>query len=128
MKNIFLACLIFCSALVRAEIVGQMTANGEVYVITSDICKTADGKDAKGWLMSYSYNSIGIANRSCYQKFNDNIWIWEFTGREYFYPASNFKPATPLIKAKYLKLSQFTIVGVYQCFLQGLATADRSLD
>ena len=95
MKNVFLACLIFCSTLGRAEIVGQMTANGEVYVITSNICKTADGKDAKGWLMSYSYNSIGIANRSCYQKFNDNIWIWEFTGREYIYPASNFKPATP---------------------------------
>ncbi|NBY65037.1 MAG: hypothetical protein EBQ70_13235 [Betaproteobacteria bacterium] len=77
-----------------------MTANGEVYVITSDICKTADGKDAKGWLMSYSYNSIGIANRSCYQKFNDNIWIWEFTGRSIFTRRLTLSPQLPLIKAK----------------------------
>ena len=91
MKLLFLLSLIFSIATTKAEILGQMTASGLVYVITSDICKTADGKDAQGWLLSYSYNSIGIANRSCYQKYNDNIWIWEFSGREYIFPATNFK-------------------------------------
>jgi hypothetical protein len=77
----------------QAEVLGQMTAMGQVYVITSEVCKLADGKEAKGWSLSYSYNAIGIASRSCYQKYNDNIWIWEFTGREYIYPASFFKVA-----------------------------------
>jgi len=91
MKLLIFLSLVLFTAITKAEILGQMTASGQVYVITSDICKTADGKDAKGWLMSYSYNSIGMANRSCYQKFNDSIWIWEFSGREYIFPANNFK-------------------------------------
>jgi hypothetical protein len=90
-KLFFFLSLIFSISLTKAEVLGQMTASGLVYVITSDICKTADGKDAKGWLLSYSYNSIGMATRSCYQKYNDNIWIWEFSGREYIFPANNFK-------------------------------------
>ena len=76
----------------KAEILGQMPTSGLVYVITSETCKTSDGKDAKGWLLSYSYNSLGMATRSCYQKYNENIWIWEFSGREYIFPAINFKP------------------------------------
>ena len=77
----------------KAEILGQMPTSCLVYVITSETCKTSDGKDAKGWLLSYSYNSLGMATRSCYQKYNENIWIWEFSGREYIFPANNFKPA-----------------------------------
>jgi len=90
-KLFILFFLLFSMAASKAEVLGQMTASGLVYVITSDTCKTADGKDAKGWLLSYSYNSIGVANRSCYQKYNDTIWIWEFSGREYVFPATNFK-------------------------------------
>ena len=85
-----------------------MPTSGLVYVITSETCKTSDGKDAKGWLLSYSYNSLGMATRSCYQKYNENIWIWEFSGREYIFPASNFKPA----KSQYFHLYEISV-----CFL-----------
>jgi hypothetical protein len=91
MKFILAIIALLVGPCANSEVLGQMTAMGQVYVITSEACKTADGKDAKGWSLSYSYNSIGIANRSCYQKYNDNIWIWEFSGREYVFPASFFK-------------------------------------
>ena len=81
---------IFCQIL-HAEILGQMSTMGQVYVITSEVCKLADGNEARNWSLSYSYNAIGMATRSCYQKYNNNIWIWEFTGREYIFPAEYFK-------------------------------------
>ncbi len=92
-KIIFSIILILVSQAARSEVLGQMTAMGQVYVITSEACKTADGKIANGWLLSYSYNAIGVATRSCYQKYNDNIWLWEFSGREYVFPSSYFKSA-----------------------------------
>lgn len=85
-------------ASLRAEVLGEMTAMGAVVVITSEACKTADGKLAPGWLLSYSYDSIGNATRSCYQKYNDSIWLWEFSGKEFIYPASYFKPKAAAAK------------------------------
>jgi hypothetical protein len=92
--------LIFCALATVAgqgvaAIIGQMPAHGDVLYITSEPCTAENGRVEPNWYFSYSVNSLGSVSRSCYVRYNDQIWIKGPYGSESTFPMSYFgKPAT----------------------------------
>jgi hypothetical protein len=77
-----------------AAIIGQMPAHGDVLYITSEPCTAENGRVEPNWYFSYSVNSLGSISRSCYVRYNDQIWIKGPYGTESTFPMSYFgKPA-----------------------------------
>jgi hypothetical protein len=91
--------LIFCTLFVFAgqghtAILGQMPAHGDILYITSEPCTAENGSVEPNWFFSYSVNSLGSVTRSCYVRYNDQIWIKGPFGSESTFPMSYFsKPA-----------------------------------
>lgn len=78
-----------------AAIIGQMPAHGDILYITSEPCTAENGRVEPNWYFSYSVNSLGSVTRSCYVRYNDQIWIKGPFGAESTFPMSYFgKPAT----------------------------------
>jgi len=94
LKTILILLCLGISCLVKAAIIGQMPAYGDVLYITSEPCTSETGKVEANWYFSYSVNSLGNVSRSCYVRYNDQIWIRGTYGTESTYPMSYFsKPA-----------------------------------
>jgi hypothetical protein len=91
--------LIFCALCMTvgqgvAAIIGQMPAHGDILYITSEPCTAENGRVEPNWYFSYSVNSLGSVTRSCYVRYNDQIWIKGPYGSESTFPMSYFaKPA-----------------------------------
>jgi hypothetical protein len=78
-----------------SAIIGQMPAHGDILYITSQPCTAENGRVEPNWFFSYSVNSLGSVTRSCYVRYNDQIWIKGPFGAESTFPMSYFgKPAT----------------------------------
>jgi hypothetical protein len=78
-----------------AAIIGQMPAHGDILYITSEPCTAENGRVEPNWYFSYSVNSLGSVTRSCYVRYNDQIWIKGPFGAESTFPMSYFgKPAS----------------------------------
>ena len=78
-----------------AAIIGQMPAHGDILYITSEPCTAENGRVEPNWYFSYSVNSLGSVTRSCYVRYNDQIWIKGPFGAESTFPMSYFgKPVT----------------------------------
>jgi hypothetical protein len=78
-----------------AAIIGQMPAHGDVLYITTQPCTAENGRVEPNWYFSYSVNSLGSVTRSCYVRYNDQIWVKGPFGAESTFPMSYFsKPAT----------------------------------
>jgi hypothetical protein len=78
-----------------AAIIGQMPAHGDILYITTQPCTAENGRVEPNWYFSYSVNSLGSVTRSCYVRYNDQIWIKGPFGAESTFPMSYFsKPAT----------------------------------
>ena len=92
-------CLIFSALCIAAgqgvaAIIGQMPAHGDILYITSEPCTAENGRVEPNWYFSYSVNSLGSVTRSCYVRYNDQIWIKGPYGSESTFPMSYFaKPA-----------------------------------
>ncbi|QWE23095.1 hypothetical protein FD975_02490 [Polynucleobacter sp. AP-Jannik-300A-C4] len=77
-----------------AAIIGQMPAHGDVLYITTEPCTAENGRIEPNWYFSYSVNSLGSVTRSCYVRYNDQIWIKGPYGTESTFPMSYFaKPS-----------------------------------
>lgn len=77
-----------------AAIIGQMPAHGDILYITTEPCTAENGRVEPNWYFSYSVNSLGSVTRSCYVRYNDQIWIKGPFGAESTFPMSYFgKPA-----------------------------------
>lgn len=77
-----------------AAILGQMPAHGDILYITTEPCTAENGRVEPNWYFSYSVNSLGSVTRSCYVRYNDQIWIKGPYGAESTFPMSYFsKPA-----------------------------------
>ena len=77
-----------------AAIIGQMPSFSEVLYITSEPCTSETGKVEPNWYFSYSVNALGTVTRSCYVRYNDQIWLKGPYGSESTFPMSYFtKPA-----------------------------------
>ena len=78
----------------KAAIIGQMPSFSEVLYITSEPCTSETGKVEPNWYFSYSVNALGTVTRSCYVRYNDQIWLKGPYGSESTFPMSYFtKPA-----------------------------------
>lgn len=78
----------------KAAIIGQMPSFSEVLYITAEPCTSESGKVEPNWYFSYSVNAVGTVTRSCYVRYNDQIWIKGPYGSESTFPMSYFtKPA-----------------------------------
>lgn len=78
-----------------AAIIGQMPTHGDILYITTQPCTAENGRVEPNWYFSYSVNSLGSVTRSCYVRYNDQIWIKGPFGAESTFPMSYFgKPAT----------------------------------
>jgi hypothetical protein len=79
---------------IKAAIIGQMPSFSEVLYITGEPCTSESGKVEPNWYFSYSVNAVGAVTRSCYVRYNDQIWIKGPYGSESTFPMSYFtKPA-----------------------------------
>jgi hypothetical protein len=79
---------------IKAAIIGQMPSFSEVLYITGEPCTSESGKVEPNWYFSYSVNAMGTVTRSCYVRYNDQIWIKGPYGSESTFPMSYFtKPA-----------------------------------
>ena len=78
----------------KAAIIGQMPSFNEVLYITSEPCTSDTGRVEPNWYFSYSVNALGSVTRSCYVRYNDQIWLKGPYGSESTFPMSHFtKPA-----------------------------------
>ena len=78
----------------KAAIIGQMPSFSEVLYITSEPCTSETGRVEPNWYFSYSVNAVGTVTRSCYVRYNDQIWLKGPYGSESTFPMSYFtKPA-----------------------------------
>jgi len=94
LKTILILLCLGISCLAKAAIIGQMPAYGDVLYITSEPCTSETGRIEANWYFSYSVNSLGNVSRSCYVRYNDQIWIRGTYGTESTYPMSYFsKPS-----------------------------------
>lgn len=82
------------SRLAQAAVIGQMPAHGDILYITADPCTSESGRIEPNWYFSYSVNAAGSVSRSCYVKYNDQIWIRGPFGAESTYPMSYFSKPT----------------------------------
>ncbi len=79
---------------VKAAIIGQMPSFSDVLYITSEPCTSETGRIEPNWYFSYSVNVMGAVTRSCYVRYNDQIWLKGPYGSESTFPMSYFtKPA-----------------------------------
>lgn len=79
----------------EAAIIGQMPSFSDILYITGEPCTTETGKVEPNWYFSYSVNALGTVTRSCYVRYNDQIWLRGPYGSESTYPMSYFsKPAS----------------------------------
>jgi hypothetical protein len=74
----------------KAAIIGQMPSFSEVLYITSEPCKSETGRVEPNWFFSYAVNAVGTVTRSCYVRYNDQIWLKGPYGTESTFPMSNF--------------------------------------
>lgn len=94
LKTTLIALCLGIPYLAEGAIIGQMPAYGDVLYITSEPCTSETGKIEANWYFSYSVNSLGNVSRSCYVRYNDQIWIRGTYGTESTYPMNYFsKPA-----------------------------------
>lgn len=78
----------------QGAIIGQMPAHGDILYITAQPCTSETGRIEPNWFFSYSVSATGSVSRSCYVRYNDQIWIRGPFGAETTYPMSYFsKPA-----------------------------------
>ena len=78
----------------KAAIIGQMPSFSDVLYITSEPCTSETGRIEPNWYFSYSVNVMGAVTRSCYVRYNDQIWLKGPYGSESTFPMSYFtKPA-----------------------------------
>ena len=91
-----LAGMITCGAFhAQAAVIGSMPSFSDILYITSEPCTTETGKIEPNWYFSYSVNALGAVTRSCYVRYNDQIWIRGPYGSESTFPMSYFaKPAS----------------------------------
>jgi hypothetical protein len=75
---------------VKAVIIGQMPSLNEVLYITAEPCTSESGRVEPRWYFSYSVNAVGTVTRSCYVRYNDQIWLKGPYGTESIFPMSNF--------------------------------------
>ena len=73
-----------------AAILGQMPSHGDILYITADPCTAENGRVEPNWFFSYSVNALGAVSRSCYVRYNDQIWIKGPFGAESTFPMSYF--------------------------------------
>jgi hypothetical protein len=78
----------------QGAIIGQMPAHGDILYITAEPCTSETGRIEPNWFFSYSVNAVGSVSRSCYVKYNDQIWIRGPFGAEATYPMSYFAKPT----------------------------------
>ena len=78
----------------QGAIIGQMPAHGDILYITAEPCTSETGRIEPNWFFSYSVSATGSVSRSCYVRYNDQIWIKGPYGSESTFPMSYFtKPA-----------------------------------
>ncbi|QWD65732.1 hypothetical protein [Polynucleobacter sp. MWH-Aus1W21] len=88
------AVLIVGASPAKAAIIGQMPSFSDILYITGEPCTSETGKVEPNWYFSYSVNALGTVTRSCYVRYNDQIWIRGPYGSESTFPMSYFsKPA-----------------------------------
>jgi hypothetical protein len=75
-------------------IIGQMPAHGDILYITAEPCTSETGRIEPNWFFSYSVSASGSVSRSCYVRYNDQIWIRGPFGAEATYPMSYFAKPT----------------------------------
>ena len=85
---------------VKAAIIGQMPSLNEVLYITAEPCTSESGRVEPRWYFSYSVNAVGTITRSCYVRYNDQIWLKGPYGTESTYPMSNFTKPDDASKAE----------------------------
>jgi len=79
----------------QGAVIGSMPSFSDILYITSEPCTTETGKIEPNWYFSYSVNALGAVTRSCYVRYNDQIWIRGPYGSESTFPMSYFaKPAS----------------------------------
>ena len=84
---------------VQAAIIGQMPSLNEVLYITAEPCTSESGRVEPRWFFSYSVNAVGGVTRSCYVRYNDQIWIKGPYGTESTFPMSYFSKPVDTSKA-----------------------------
>ena len=84
----------------KAAIIGQMPSLNEVLYITADPCTSESGRVEPKWFFSYSVNAVGTVTRSCYVRYNDQIWLKGPYGTESTFPMSNFTKPDDASKAE----------------------------
>ena len=93
-KLLMVSVLLMTANCGSAAILGQMPAHGDILYITTEPCTSENGRVEPNWYFSYSVNSLGTVTRSCYVRYNDQIWIKGPYGSESTFPMSYFaKPA-----------------------------------
>ena len=79
----------------QASVIGQMPSFSDILYITGEPCTSETGKVEPNWFFSYSVSALGTVTRSCYVRYNDQIWIRGPYGSESTFPMSYFtKPAS----------------------------------
>jgi len=78
----------------QGAIIGQMPAHGDILYITAQPCTSETGRIEPNWFFSYSVSATGSVSRSCYVRYNDQIWIRGPFGAESTYPMSYFAKPT----------------------------------
>ena len=95
LRRAFVVFLIVGACPAQAAIIGQMPSFSEILYITGEPCTTETGKVEPNWFFSYSVSGLGTVTRSCYVRYNDQIWIRGPYGSESTFPMSYFaKPAS----------------------------------
>ena len=84
----------------RDAIIGQMPTLNEVLYITAEPCTSESGKIEPKWYFSYSVNALGTVTRSCYVRYNDQIWLKGPYGTESTFPMSYFSKPVDASKAE----------------------------
>ena len=85
------------ATLAYGAIIGQMPKSNEILYITADPCVTASGVFVPDWYFSYSVDTLGTVTRSCYVRYNDQIWLKGPFGSESVFPMNYFsKPVTSI--------------------------------
>lgn len=85
---------------VKAAIIGQMALLNEVLYITAEPCTSESGRVEPRWYFSYSVNAVGTITRSCYVRYNDQIWLKSPYGTETTFPMSDFTRPNDASKAE----------------------------
>jgi hypothetical protein len=93
-KILLVSIYLLGNQMAQGAIIGQMPAHGDILYITAQPCTSETGRIEPNWFFSYSVSATGSVSRSCYVRYNDQIWIRGPFGAETTYPMSYFsKPA-----------------------------------